>query len=132
MPTEQPLATLHEQTDRLRPSLGSSFARALWPLALAIVVGWLMFHVVGPQVGSYKASIAVIIGIYIILAVSLTVVNGFTGQFSMGHAGFMAVGGYTAASIVYYGSMKLWGTADFVGGALSYSGLDETARPLIA
>jgi len=39
------------------------------------------------------------IGIAIILAVSLNVVNGFTGQFSLGHAGFMAVGGYTAAKI---------------------------------
>ncbi len=37
--------------------------------------------------------------INIILAVSLNVVNGFTGQFSLGHAGFMAVGAYTAAKI---------------------------------
>jgi len=35
----------------------------------------------------------------VILAVSLNVVNGFTGQFSIGHAGFMAVGAYTAAKI---------------------------------
>ncbi len=35
----------------------------------------------------------------VILAVSLNVVNGFTGQFSLGHAGFMAVGAYTAAKI---------------------------------
>lgn len=33
--------------------------------------------------------------IYIILALSLNLVNGFTGQFSLGHAGFMAVGAYT-------------------------------------
>jgi len=39
------------------------------------------------------------IGVAIILAVSLNVVNGFTGQFSLGHAGFMAVGAYTAAKI---------------------------------
>jgi len=39
------------------------------------------------------------IGIAIILAVSLNVVNGFTGQFSLGHAGFMAVGAYTTAKI---------------------------------
>ena len=38
-------------------------------------------------------------GINVILAVSLNVVNGFTGQFSIGHAGFMAVGAYTAAKI---------------------------------
>jgi len=38
-------------------------------------------------------------GINVILAVSLNVVNGFTGQFSLGHAGFAAVGAYTAAKI---------------------------------
>jgi branched-chain amino acid transport system permease protein len=35
----------------------------------------------------------------VILAVSLNVVNGFTGQFSIGHAAFMAVGAYTAALV---------------------------------
>jgi branched-chain amino acid transport system permease protein len=39
------------------------------------------------------------VGVNVILAVSLNVVNGFTGQFSLGHAGFMAVGAYTAAKI---------------------------------
>ena len=33
-------------------------------------------------------------GINIILAVSLNLINGYTGQFSLGHAGFMAVGAY--------------------------------------
>src|ERR671934_252281 len=37
------------------------------------------------------------IGIAIILAVSLNLVNGLTGQFSIGHAGFMAVGGEVSA-----------------------------------
>ncbi|MDR3161091.1 MAG: branched-chain amino acid ABC transporter permease, partial [Spirochaetaceae bacterium] len=31
-------------------------------------------------------------GIYIILALSLNLVNGFTGLFSLGHSGFMAIG----------------------------------------
>jgi len=34
--------------------------------------------------------------INIILAVSLNLINGFTGQLSLGHAGFMAVGAYTS------------------------------------
>jgi branched-chain amino acid transport system permease protein len=38
--------------------------------------------------------IASLVGVNIILAVSLNVVNGMTGQFSIGHAGFMAVGAY--------------------------------------
>ena len=33
-------------------------------------------------------------GINIILAASLNLINGYTGQFSLGHAGFMAVGAY--------------------------------------
>lgn len=39
----------------------------------------------------------VLIGINIILAASLNLINGFTGQFSIGHAGFMAVGAYGSA-----------------------------------
>ncbi|HEX9052646.1 MAG TPA: branched-chain amino acid ABC transporter permease, partial [Anaeromyxobacter sp.] len=45
------------------------------------------------------ALIVVSMGVNVVLAVSLNVVNGFTGQFSLGHAGFMAVGAYTAAKI---------------------------------
>src|SRR6267142_2248464 len=43
------------------------------------------------------------IGVAIILAVSLNLVNGLTGQFSIGHAGFMAVGGYVSAVILMRG-----------------------------
>src|SRR5258705_2166459 len=43
------------------------------------------------------------IGIAIILAVSLNLVNGLTGQFSIGHAGFMAVGGYVSAGLLLRG-----------------------------
>ena len=39
----------------------------------------------------------VLICINIILAVSLNLINGYTGQFSIGHAGFLAVGAYTGA-----------------------------------
>ena len=46
----------------------------------------------------YYLGLAIDVGINIILAVSLNLINGHTGQFSLGHAGFMAVGGYTAAS----------------------------------
>lgn len=37
--------------------------------------------------------------INIILAVSLNLITGFTGQFSLGHAGFMSIGAYTCAII---------------------------------
>jgi len=63
-------------------------------IALAVVVS--MFSA---QFNRYHLGVIVDIGINIILAVSLNLINGHTGQFSLGHAGFMAVGGYTAAKI---------------------------------
>jgi branched-chain amino acid transport system permease protein len=38
--------------------------------------------------------------INIILAVSLNLITGFTGQFSLGHAGFMSIGAYTCALLI--------------------------------
>ena len=48
-------------------------------------------------INPYYFQIIIYIGINIILASSLNLINGFAGQFSLGHAGFMAVGAYTAA-----------------------------------
>ena len=36
-------------------------------------------------------------GIYVILGVSLNLINGFAGQFSLGHAGFISIGAYVSA-----------------------------------
>ena len=54
----------------------------------------------------YKIRILNICAINIILAVGLNIINGFTGQFSLGHAGFMAVGAYTAALLTMSPSQK--------------------------
>ena len=48
-------------------------------------------------IGAFWQLNIVLICINIILAVSLNLITGFTGQFSIGHAGFMAVGAYVAA-----------------------------------
>jgi branched-chain amino acid transport system permease protein len=58
----------------------------------------------------YFNTIFLLAGINAILAVSLNVVNGLSGQFSIGHAGFMAVGAYTAASVNVYGLKALQGS----------------------
>jgi branched-chain amino acid transport system permease protein len=47
---------------------------------------------------AYYYDILITIGINVILATSLNLVNGYTGQFSLGHAGFMAVGAYASGS----------------------------------
>jgi branched-chain amino acid transport system permease protein len=53
----------------------------------------------------YYTRILVLIGISITLAVSLNIINGHAGQFSLGHAGFMAVGAYFSAwlTLFYFG-----------------------------
>ena len=84
-----------------RATLGS-----LGPLAIGLAVAFAMQMVVAPAVGDYYGRMLVDVGIAIVLAVSLNIVNGYGGQFSLGHAGFMAVGGYTAAALVYYGSIR--------------------------
>ena len=48
---------------------------------------------------AYYIQLIMLVGINIVMTVSLGMVNGFTGQFSIGHAGFMAVGAYTSAMI---------------------------------
>jgi len=48
-------------------------------------------------IGAFWELNLVLICINIILAVSLNLITGFTGQFSIGHAGFMAVGAYMSA-----------------------------------
>jgi len=52
---------------------------------------------------SFPFRIVMLVGIAIILAVSLNLVNGATGQFSIGHAGFMAVGAYVGAAFTVFG-----------------------------
>ncbi|MEO8906054.1 MAG: branched-chain amino acid ABC transporter permease [Polyangiaceae bacterium] len=47
----------------------------------------------------YVQRIILLAGVNIILAVGLNLINGTTGQFSIGHAGFMAVGAYGAAFV---------------------------------
>jgi len=81
--------------------------RSLWPLAFGLVLALLLQTLVAPMLGAFYAKLLLDIGIAIILAGSLNIVNGFAGQFSIGHAGFMMVGGYAAAVITYYGSIKL-------------------------
>src|SRR5580692_6692168 len=58
-------------------------------------------------IGAYNYQIVILVGINIILAVSLNLINGVTGQFSIGHAGFYAVGGYTSAFLVVYGGKSI-------------------------
>ena len=68
---------------------------AILAAAFAVLQGCIFTGIIGPF---WELNI-ILICINIILAVSLNLINGYTGQFSIGHAGFMAVGAYTSAVI---------------------------------
>src|SRR5213594_2874267 len=93
--------------------------RSLAPFVAGLGLALVLHFIVVPGIGPFWARVLMTIGINVILAVSLTIVNGFTGQFSIGHAGFMAVGGYFAGAITYYSSLAVWGANSVAGGRLS-------------
>lgn len=76
--------------------------QSFFPWAIAAILCVILAFVVYPNINPYFQSIFLIAAMNIILATSLTLINGFTGQFSLGHAGFMALGGYCAASLTAF------------------------------
>lgn len=48
-------------------------------------------------IDGYVMQVIELIGINIILVASLNLINGFLGEFALGHAGFMALGAYVSA-----------------------------------
>lgn len=54
----------------------------------------------------YLRNILNLAGIYMILALSMNLINGFTGLFSLGHAGFMAIGAYVTAICIMPPAVK--------------------------
>ncbi len=86
------------------PSFVKRIAGAAALLVLICVLSAAMSEegLFGFGVPPYTARIAMFAGINIILAVSLNLITGFTGQFSIGHAGFMAIGAYTSAYLTVY------------------------------
>ena len=95
--------------------------------ALAVV---LVAQLFSRHINGYYYDVMIKIGINIILAVSLNLINGYTGQFSLGHAGFMSVGAYTAAAftmhagssappmVLFFAALILGGLAAALAGAL--------------
>lgn len=71
-------------------------------LAAAIGAVWAVQALVVPWTDPYLTDIAVRVGMNLLAVMGLALVLGFTGQFSLGHAGFMAVGAYTAGALTLY------------------------------
>ena len=82
----------------------NSFHLFLSVVALGLFGGLLI--VAQQQLNAYILRILNLCAIYTILGVSMNLINGFSGQFSLGHAGFMAVGAYTTAILTLSPELK--------------------------
>jgi branched-chain amino acid transport system permease protein len=76
-----------------------NLALSMGPLVAGVLIVFALNLVIPHLLGDYLTYVLMLCGISAIAAVSLNIVLGFTGQFSLGHAGFMAVGGYAAALV---------------------------------
>ena len=68
-------------------------------VVLALAGAYVAQGVVLGMNNSFVSLLFVLAGLYVTLAVSLNLINGITGQFSMGHAAFYMIGAYTAALV---------------------------------
>jgi len=78
----------------------------VWVVVVALLLGVSLFLPNHLQPVPFR--VVMLSGIAITMAVSLNLINGFTGQFSIGHAGFQAVGAYAAAALTVYGHDRLF------------------------
>jgi branched-chain amino acid transport system permease protein len=100
-------------------------------LLLALMVSFVA-SLFNDQINSYPLYISYDIGISIIMAVSLNLINGHAGQFSLGHAGFMAVGAYTSALVTnHFGSLGVLAANSVFALALLAGGLAAAVAGLL-
>ena len=78
-------------------------------IVVALAIG--LQNLIVPHLGIYDIRLLVLSMLFASLAVSLTLINGITGQFSMGHAAFYLIGAYTGAKLtnVFFATQTLSG-----------------------
>ena len=77
----------------------SNASRWIFPGLILVGIGCVALS--NRLLNDYVLSIVTFVGIYIILALSLNMTNGFSGLFSLGHPAFMAIGGYATAILTF-------------------------------
>jgi branched-chain amino acid transport system permease protein len=82
--------------------------RTLVQLAL-FAVGVLAIALLPYKLSDFRAQQFAYVGVYFIALIGLNVLTGYTGQISLGHGAFMAIGGYTTAILVSDQGLKLGG-----------------------
>ena len=82
-------------------------------IVVAVACLLLIFAAQMDLLDQYVLTVIMFIGINIIFASSLNLVNGYMGEFSCGHAGFMCIGAYVASilSVTLFTNNKILGAA---------------------
>ena len=76
---------------------------------VAFVVLAVVIAVVPSFVSAFRAQQLAYVAIYLVALIGLNVLTGYTGQISLGHGAFMAVGGYTTAILMSdHGVKDVW------------------------
>ncbi len=104
------MKTLAQHTKDVPASRAFRPAVVFLPWVACVAVAFAVQLVAPALFDDYWVNVLRRVGVFVIAAVSLNIVNGITGQFSMGHAGFMAIGSYIGASTTYTGSLLLHGS----------------------
>jgi len=73
-----------------------------WPVFMIAGLAFCMAASAFDFLDLYLQLILIYVGINIILTVSLNLINGYMGEFSVGHAGFMAIGAYVASLLTVH------------------------------
>mgnify|MGYP005838089883 CR=1 FL=1 len=88
-------------------------------IAVALVIFIVLFSLLFNGIlDEFAGNTIKVSGIYIIVALSLNLITGYTGQLSLGHAGFMAIGAYTTAICIMRLNMPI-AAALLIGGILT-------------
>jgi branched-chain amino acid transport system permease protein len=109
-----PILLVAKASSRFTNPLAGLFERL--PLWLSVIIHLVFFYAIlhlWGGINDYRVLIIKLTLISIILTISINVINGYQGEFSCSHPGFMALGAYTSSiiTLVLFVNDKIFGTA---------------------
>lgn len=100
---KKPCGTFDETYEQDSALVRTGFRWIMLILLLVFLFG--LFPLIA---GNYLLDVAINMGIFVIAVLGLQIIVGFTGQISMGHAAFMAVGAYMSAALSTHLGLPFW------------------------
>lgn len=100
----QPNTAVQKQSPLIR--IAEVFALSRWYTKCLIVLACLLVPYLVQS--NYAMRVIIYICLYIVLALGLNVVMGFTGLLNIGHAAFYATGAYTTAILMAFYGTSFW------------------------